>query len=145
MSHDVNKKSNKPQKVDPDPVAILLKDEMVRQITMFLDTPEKDRAAVADKSLFKVEPYPAHLDGCEGAEKYEAYLLERSSRMRRDDPTKHGRLSCSIVCLDRETHAPRFFVQAVIMPSDVAMVTVLEQDDKGTDYRKTVKWNNRDE
>ena len=32
---------------------------------------------------------------------------------------------------------PRFFAQGVIMPSDIAMVTVYEQDEKGTNYRKT--------
>ena len=64
--------------------------------------------------------------------------------MSRDDRNKHGRLSCSIVCLDKETKMPRFFAQGVIMPSDIAMVTVYEQDEKGTNYRKTAKWNNKD-
>ena len=60
--------------------------------------------------------------------------------MRRDDPDKHGRMSCSILCQDRDTHMPAYYVQAVIMPSDVAMVTVYTMDEKGNDYRRVVRW-----
>lgn len=143
MKDKTTKKTN--EKVNPDPIAILLKDEIASQINTFLDTPKAERAKVADEKLFNVSHYPAHLEGCEGADTVDVFLLERSTRMRRDDPTEHGRLSCSILCLDRTTHTPRFYLQAVIMPSDTAMVTVYEQDDKGTDYRKTVRWNNRDD
>lgn len=131
------------EKVNPDPVAILIKDELAAQINTFLALDPEERNA-GSRDLFDIQPYPAHLKGCEGAEKYEVYLLERSTRMSRDDRNKHGRLSCSIVCLDKETKMPRFFAQGVIMPSDIAMVTVYEQDEKGTDYRKTAKWNNKD-
>lgn len=140
---NTNKKKTT-EKVSPDPVAILIKDELAAQINTFLGLAPEDRDA-GTKELFNVQPYPAHLKGCEGADKYEVYLLERTTRMSRDDRTKHGRLSCSIICLDKESHMPRFFAQGVIMPSDIAMVTVYEQDEKGTDYRRTAKWNNKDE
>lgn len=142
---DQKMKNNTPEKKNYDPIAVLLKDEISGQIKAFLDTPKADRAKFAEDTLFVVKPYPAHLAGCEGADTVDVYLLERSCRMRRDDPNEHGRMTCSILCLDREKHTPRFYLQAVIMPSDTGMVSVYELDDKGPNYKKTLRWSTRDE
>ncbi|MCM1531916.1 MAG: hypothetical protein NC114_06550 [Ruminococcus flavefaciens] len=125
------------QEVQHHPVAILLQDEMIRQITDFLEGPPTEESA---NQLFNLGSYPARLTGCEGAEDYEAFQLDRSVRLNKDDPSRLNRLSTIIVIQNIATHKPAFLVQAFISPNQTARVIIHQQDDKGTVYRNTLRW-----
>lgn len=133
----------KPQRepVEYHPVAILLRDEMVAQINQFLDSDPGDYQT-AVKDLFQLGSYPARLKGCDEAADYEAFQLDRTVRLNRDEPEKLNRLSTIIVIMSRVTHKPAFLVQAFISPNKSARVIVHEQDEKGTIYRNTLRWSN---
>ncbi|MCM1230159.1 MAG: hypothetical protein NC489_08500 [Ruminococcus flavefaciens] len=125
------------QEVEHHPVAILLQDEMIRQITEFLEGPPTDESA---NRLFNLGSYPARLTGCDGAEDYEAFQLDRSVRLNKENPEKLNRLSTIIVIQNIATHKPAFLVQAFISPNYSARVIIHQQDDKGTIYRNTLRW-----
>lgn len=130
-------------KSEPDPIGSLLLDALVSQINDFLGTDPVDRSE-AIKDLFDVGPYPAGLTGSDEAKKYDVYLMQRTARMSRDDDTKHRRLSCDIVMVERDTGTPMYFAKSYITPDDIAAVEVYCADrDRGTDYRKTLRWTNR--
>lgn len=121
------------------PVAMLLRDAISEQIEIFLDNEPTEKTAA---ELFNLGSYPARLTGCEGAEDYEAYQLDRSVRLNRDDPSKLNRLSTIIVVLNMATHRPAFLVQAFISPNRTARVIIHEQTETGTNYRNTLRWAN---
>lgn len=120
-----------------NPVACLLRDAISDQIETFL---EGDPTEAAAANLFNLGSYPARLTGCEGAEDYEAFQLDRSVRLNRDDPSKLNRLSTIIVVQNIATHRPAFLVQAFISPNRTARVIVHEQTENGTNYRNTLRW-----
>ena len=127
------------QPVEYSPVALLLRDEMARQITNFLEGPiDEDHA----KDLFDLGSDPARLAGCEGAEDYEAWQLDRSVRLSKDNPENLNRLSTIIVVTNMATHKPAFLVQAFISPNRSARVLIHEQGESGTIYRNTLRWSN---
>lgn len=129
----------------PDPIGMLLINALVDQIQTFLDTPV-DKRADACRDLFNITPYPAGLSGdAEGADpaNYDIYLMQRSVRMDRNDPTKHRRLSCDVVAVDRTTHIPMYMGKAYITPTDIAAVEVYCANKKdGIEYYRTLKWSN---
>lgn len=140
---DMRKESGKPPRennTEYHPVAVLLRDEMIRQITNFLETKPVTQESMDE--LFNLGSYPARLEGCEGAEDYEVFQLDRSVRQNREDPSKLNRLSTILVVLNLITHKPAFLVQAFISPNRSARVIVHEQGDNGTIYRNTLRWGN---
>ena len=123
--------------VEYHPVALLLRDALAEQINTFLNGDITEKAA---SELFNLGSYPARLTGCDEAEDYEAFQLDRSVRLNRDDPENLNRLSTIIVVQNIATHRPAFLVQAFISPNRTSRIIIHEQDEKGTIYRNTLRW-----
>ena len=100
------------------------------------------------KNLFHVGSYPAELesDSCpEDLAKYKTYQLERSVRVRTDDPEKRTRLSTAILLIDTETCMPAFYLTAYVTPTMIANVRVVPYNEHGPVYARAVSWDSRDE
>lgn len=136
-----NNNNSKRERPEPPEVAKLLCRTIVDQITDFLSSYGwKDRL----NDLFTLgDRWPAGIAGCEGTENLLAYQVERTVRLDRDDPEKIRRMSTSIVVIDNVTAKPVYYLTAYISPNMQAGVQVYTMGDRGPDYRKTIRWNNR--
>lgn len=132
----------RPEKPEPHPVAKLMVDTFSGQILTFLQADTAQRKEFME-DLFDIKNYPSMLQGCEGAENYIAYLLERTVRENKREPDKLSRMSMSAVLLNKETKEPAFFVTCYIAPNEVGGVTVYEQGKNGTEYNKTLRWSSK--
>ena len=125
------------QPVEFSPFALAVRDEMVAQMTDFLNAEDKKSAL---KFLFDIGSNPAQLKGFGD---YDVYQLERTARMDRKDPTRWGRLTTNMVAIDRKTGVPAFFCTCFITPGGDYNVTVYEQGEQGPVYPKTVRFDSR--
>lgn len=132
------------EKPEAHPVAALLVDNISQQISGFLQSdPESWKDQIGN--LFYIGAFPSDLTGCEGAENYSVYQLERTARLNRDDATVLARMSTSMVLINKTNGKPEFYLNAYITPNGGANVTVYTMSENGPDYRRTIRWNYRPE
>lgn len=130
------------------PVAKLLCGVIKGQILEFLSlTPEERADGVRD--LFYVGSWPAILtaegdEQVQDVDRYAVYQLDRSARMRRENPLEMSRMSTAIVLVDKETARPAFYLTAYITPKEDANIKVIPYTDKGADYPNSLIWDSRD-
>lgn len=137
------KGDKKHEQIAPPAAASLLCETIAGQIENFLAHDPEDRKNALDGLFTLGGRWPAGITGCDDAENYLAYQVERTARMDRDDDTKMRRMSTAIVVIDVRTHMPAFYLTAHISPSDAAAVQVYTMTDKGPDYKQTARWSNK--
>ena len=144
-SHAYERSDRKPryEKPEPSPVAILLRDTISDQMMEFLRADTNKRFELSE-SLFKIDMFPCGLSGCEGAEKYNVFQMERSTRMRKDRPEELPRMSTALVLINKETQKPEYYLTATITSKETASLQIYYMNDNGQDYRRTVRWNSHD-
>ncbi len=125
------------KKPEYHPVALLLRDEFTRQINTFLDGEINEQTA---SQLFNLTSYPARLIGCDEADNYLAFQLDKNVQLSRDDAQNLRRLSTIVLVQDINTHLPAFLVQAFISPNRSAKIIIHECGPAGTYYWKTLRW-----
>ena len=125
-----------------DPVGELLLNTFVDQINEFLNASPEERGTLC-KDLFSVGTFPARLTGCEGAEKYLVYQLERYARMKKVDPLSYHRMSTALILIDKNTHKPSYYLTAYITKSGDGSVIVYPMNDNGPVYKNIIQWDTR--
>lgn len=140
-----DRKQNNEQ-VEPSMVALLLLDTIKDQVKTFMALKPEDRYE-GSKELYYVGSYPATLtsDNVPEAANYDVYQLERSVRLRREEPERLNRLSTAILLIDRETHQPAFYLTSYITPNLVANIRVVPYNNHGAWYKALVAWDSRDD
>lgn len=136
--------NNRPAKPEPHPVAVLLRDNISEQMLEFLRASHDERLELS-KDLFKIDMFPAGLTGCEGAENYNVFQIERTTRMNKDiEVDEIPRMSTAIILIDKKTGKPAFYLNGYITPRATASITIYVMGENGPDYKSTVRWSSRE-
>lgn len=134
------------QQKEPDKVALLLLNTIKEQVREFLQLEPEERFDGA-KALYTVGSYPAVLESeaVPEASNFDVYQLERTVRLRKDEPDHMNRLSTAILLINKETAKPAYYLTAYITPKLIANIRVVLYNDRGPSYGNSISWDSRDD